>query len=145
MLQASSETSAASVDTHACRRLWLLGRQERALPWACRSSHSSSASFLFHIVPEGSRCLLCTLEGQSPSTPEVPHLPLSHSLTTPAVCPLVRRMSLKYVCSGQVSEGSQSSESQVFTAYWRFALKCPEGNPWLCGPVTARGAVRLHR
>lgn len=36
-------------------------------------------------------------------------------------------MSLKCVRSGRVSEGSQSSESRVFTAYWRFALNVLKG------------------
>lgn len=130
MAQESSGTWLAASGDNCATWQAVAPWQERSLPYVCKSFHNSSASFLFDIVSGGSRHLVCTVKGQCPSTSEIPYLPLLYSLSphSPAICPFVQRMNLKYVGSGRVSEGSQSELSpRVFTTCWLFDFDVLKG------------------
>ena len=69
--------------------MWQAGAPwwECALPYARKSFHNFSASFLLDVASEASGHLLRTLKGQRPSTSETPYLPLLYSFT-PLFCHL---------------------------------------------------------
>lgn len=90
MLWASSETLAALVDAWATGQAVVPVEQKCSLAWAADPPTTPKQPF----SPTSSLKQVPAVRAQRP-VPQLPYLPLSHPLTTPAVCLFMHRVSLK--------------------------------------------------